>query len=559
MSGTGAADLAEASALPVRSLRRAAWISDEVLLLAFDAAPVEEDGLPAGTARDPLRLEAKVFTAPSGKIVAASVQPPEVEAEGVGDVLTDLRTFLRVGPAGWDAATRTALLDFLADLGNEYGLSASLSDGLRRVREGLRERQPVTVEDRRVGRGVTVERLHRIDARSFYVRGRAWEEVAAITRLTAISPEGERVELLDRVFRHPSLETGFIGLFQIAAPTRGVDGWVLEAESGQGRTVEVSAALAPDPLSTLFADATLEFDGADALRERHLRPAIARLTELRGARTDIVELESHGSPPSSPAVSLLVPLQRRVDLIEHQLAQFAADPELAECELLYVLDDPEQSEDLEELARQLFGLYGLPFRIAALTETAGAPIACNLGAGLARAERLVLLDADVLPARPGWLGAMAASLDADAEVGGATPKLLFADEGIDQAGLEYCPAEGNSEDLSIQHRLRGMHRGVAAAAEATEVAAADVACLMIDADDFREAGGLRSEYGLGAYEGSDLSRRLAELGRKLRYVPAAELYRLEGMGASPEPLGERYARWLHSRRWGRGILGEDLQ
>jgi GT2 family glycosyltransferase len=575
MSGRRRSDVAEVSPSRLRSLRRATWISDEVLLLAL--APQAEvggaDALPEETARRSMEVEAKVFAAPPGRIVAASAagslegphrlklvdagngETPVVEAKDVMQSLTDLRTFLREGPAGWDAATRTALLDFLASLGVDHGLSASLSEGLHRVREALRERQPVTVEDRRVGRGVAVERLHRIDARSFYVRGRAWDEVAPITKLAATSPEGERVELLDRLFRHPSLEAGFIGLFQIAAPTRGADGWVMETASGPGRAVEVTASLAPDPLNTIFADAGLEFDGADNLRERHIRPAIARLNELRRASADIVELESYGLAPASPAVSLIVPLQRRIDLIEHQLAQFAADTEFGECELLYVLDDPEQSEALEGLAAELFELYGLPFRLAALTEAAGMPIACNFGARLARAGRLVFLGADVLPDRAGWLGAMAAALDADPDIGAATPKLLFADEAIDQAGLEYSAADGSAE-FSIQRRLRGMHRGVPAAQEAVAVAAAGVACLMIDAADFQEAGGFRAEYGLDAYEGSDLSRRLADLGRNLRYVPEAELYRLEGLGAAPEALGERYARWLHSRLWrGRDIAG----
>jgi GT2 family glycosyltransferase len=569
MSGRRGGDIAEASLPRLLSLRRAAWVSEEVLLLALD--PKSEvggiDGGAEGTARRCLEVEARVFAAPLERIAATPLTSSlegahslkfvdadkgEVLAVEAGDLtraLTDLRTFLRHGPAGWDAATRTALHDFLASLGAEHGLSNSLSDGLRRVREGLRERRPVTVEDRRLGRGVAIERLHRIDARGFYVRGRVWDEVAPIATLAMTSPEGERLELLDGVFRHPSLGTGFVGLFQTAAPTRGVDGWVVESASGPERTVEASASLAPDPWLTILADGALEFDGADELRERHIRPAVVRLNELRLAGAEIVELAGYGRAPSCPALSLVVPLQRRIDLIEHQLAQFSADPELAECELLYVLDDPEQSDALEALAGELYGLYGHPFRIAALTEAAGASIACNLGAELAQAERLVLLDADVLPARPGWLGAMSAALDADSEVGAATPKLIFADEAIDQAGLEYSTAEGSGGVLSIRHRLRGMHRGVAAAAEAADVAAAGTACLMIDAAAFREAGGLRSEYGLGTYEGSDLSRRVAGSGRRLRYVPEAELYRLEGLGAAPEPLGERYARWLHSRLW----------
>jgi GT2 family glycosyltransferase len=560
-----------------RSPRRAAWLSEEVLVLACppDGETFSRHGNGGGLKKRPrrsARIEAKAFVAPLGRIFATvpgrsleraprldlvdaeTGERLTVEASQVTGALTDLRTFLREGPAGWDAATRTALLSFHAALGAEQGLSGSLGDGLRQTREVLRERQPLTIEDRRVGRGVTVERLHRIDERAFYVRGRAWDVAAPIASLAATSPEGERVELLQRLFRRPDLDDRFFGLFEIATASDCAEGWVVEAASGPGRAVEVSASLTPDALNTILVDAGLDFDGADALREQQIRPAVARLAELLSARVEIVELASHGSAPPSPAISLVVPLQRRVDLIEHQLAQFAADPELERCELLYVLDDPEQRDLLEELAGELFRLYGIPFRVAVLTETAGRAIACELGASLARADRLAFLDADVLPDKPGWLGALAAALDADPGAGAVAPKLLYADEAIDQAGLGYARAE-EGDEWRVEHRLRGMHRGVPAAAEAGRVPAVGAACLMIDAAVFAEIGGFQAEYRVGEYEGSDLSHRLADRGRHPLYVPEAELYRLEGLGAAPEVIGERYARWLHHRLWGRVITG----
>lgn len=553
---------------------RAAWLSDEVLLLACgpsaDTFPPLRPGGLKRRARRSTRVEANAFAAPLGRIFAAvpgrSLDRAErldlldaengerltAEAGEVSAALTDLRTFLREGPAGWDAATRTALLSFLARLGAVHGLSRSLGDGLRQAREALRERRPLAIEDRRVGRGVAVERLHRVDERTFYLHGRAWDAAAPVAELAAVTPEGERVELLEAVFRHPDLDDRFIGLFEIAAATDGAGEWVVEAASGPDRAVEVAASLAPDALSTILADARLDFDGADSLREEQIRPAIARLDELLRARVEIVELASYGRLPQSPAISLVVPLQRRVDLIEHQLAQFAADTDFEQCELLYVLDDPEQSDLLEEVAGELFRLYGMPFRIAALTETAGRAIACNLGASLAGADRLAFLDADVLPDRPGWLGTLAAALDADSGAGAVAPKLLYADEAIDQAGLAYARVEEGGE-WGVRHRLRGLHRDVAAAAEGGRVPALGAACLMLDSALFAELGGFRTEYRTGDYEGSDLCHRLADLGRHPRYVPEAELYRLEGLGAAPEAVGERYARWLHDRLWGRVI------
>lgn len=505
---------------------RAAWLCDEVLLAC---EPDGGDRIVALQATDSLRAE--------------------VEEE-----LTDLTTFLREGPAAWDAAARTQLLDYLASLGGEFGLSPSLSEGLHRVREALRRRRPLALPDRRAGVGLAVERLHRIDQRGFYVRGRAWAEAAAVTALTAIAPEGERVGLQELVCPHPGGEGGFAGLFETAYPTRGTEGWVFEAASGSGRAVEAPASISPDPLRTIFADAGLDFSGAEELRERHIRPAATRLRQLQRSRAEIVELAGFGRIPETPAVSIVIPLQRRVDLIEHQIAQFAVDPEVGGCELLYVLGEPDRSDALQELAVELFALYGLPLRLAALTEAAGLPTACDLGGSLARGRRLVFLGSDVIPDRPGWLGALAAAVDADDAVAAATAKLLYADEAIDQAGLEYAQGPAGGEGRVV-HRLRGMHRDVAAASEGGPVAAAGLACLMIDAAALAEAGGLSGEYGLSDYEGSDLSRRLADAGWGLRYVPGAELFRLEGLGAEPRALAEPYARWLHSRLWAEATAG----
>ena len=304
----------EAGSAESRFLRRAAWLSEEVLLLA--SAPGAEafarhanGGGLKKRGRRSAAVEARAFAAPLGRIFAAvpgrSLEGPSplsfVDAENgerlvavaaeVTGALTDLRTFLREGPAGWDAATRTALLSFLAALGAEHGLSRSLGDGLRQARQALRERQPLAIEDRRVGRGVAVERLHRVDERTFYVNGRAWDAAAPIASLAATSPEGERVELLEGVFRHPDLDDRFIGLFEVATATDGTGEWIVETASGPGRAVEVSASPAPDAASAILADAGLDFDGADLLREQQIRPALARLDELRRARGEIVELD----------------------------------------------------------------------------------------------------------------------------------------------------------------------------------------------------------------------------------------------------------------------------
>jgi O-antigen biosynthesis protein len=548
------------------ALERTAWLSDEILLLACSPAAERARAPADDRAASATTIEARAFVTPRGALFAAAT-PPEslrrpgplrfldgegaealtVEAEATAASLAGLRTLLREGPAGWNADERTALIGFLAALGAERGLSGSLSDGLRLARDALRERRPATVEDRRAERGIVVEGLHRIDERSFYLRGRCWDREGPIASLAATTPEGERVELLEDAFRHPGLGEGFVSTFRTAAPTAGEEGWVVEAASGPGRAVEAAAAPAPDGLEAMLAAASLDFAGATDLRE-HLRPAISRLHGARRREVEVTEVEAYGRVAQTAAVSVIVPLQRRVDLIEHQIAQFAGDPALAECELLYVLADPEQGDLLRELSGELHRLYGLPFRVATLSG-GGLAIACDIGASLAVADRLLLLGSDVLPDRPGWVAAMSAALDAGEDNGVVAPKLLYEDEAIDAAGLEYERRDGEDE-WRIEGRFRGMHRDFEAANAAGPVPAAAIACAMIDAAALREVGGLSGEYGLGDYEGSELSRRLAIAGLATAYAPEARLYRLEGLGAAPEAVGERYARWLHSRNWG---------
>lgn len=180
-------------------------------------------------------------------------------------------------------------------------------------------------------------------------------------------------------------------------------------------------------------------------------------------------LAALGESPEAPEVSIVVPLLRRVDLIEHQLAQFAADPELAESELVYVVADPDQAALADEIATELYALYGLPLRLLALAEPGDRSLACAAGASAARAPRLLYLGSDLLPDRPGWVGALSAALEADSTVAAAAPTLLDADGAIDRA-------------------------------------APSLACLLVD----------------GGREGSEIV-----------HVPEAELFRLEGLGAEP--------------------------
>ena len=67
------------------------------------------------------------------------------------------------------------------------------------------------------------------------------------------------------------------------------------------------------------------------------------------AGVEIESIDEFGDPSRPAQVSVVVPLYRRIDFLEHQLAQFVHDPELRAADLVYVLDSPEQAEELRSL------------------------------------------------------------------------------------------------------------------------------------------------------------------------------------------------------------------
>lgn len=569
---------------PPLDVRAAAWLSDDVLLTVADSdAPPDREGAPNTTAYFFRAAGAECISAirvPAG--VGPLTDGPDRLPVTNGDAalvlhrghlegkLIDLHAFLRGHVAPLRVDDRAKFVAFLASLLAVDGASESLAEGAYLVRETLRERLPLSVLDIAAPRMLDVDRLHRIGERAFYVQGWCYVRGAPLASLTAVAPEGSRVELAALAFRHPRPDVaellnlregherttplGFIAYFESDAPSLRRDGWVLELRDDAGRGVE---AIAPPPQGgagqtrdTVLAHLNIERRRNEELRENHIRPALTKLQERREQAVAIDGVEDYGVVPSKSAVSIVVPLYGRVDFVEHQLAQFVDDPELREAELIYVLDSPELTEHLARFAGQLEALYRLPFRVVTLSANGGFSIANNLGASVARGRRLLLLNSDVIPAAPGWLGKMHDFYEATPRIGALAPKLLYEDEAIQHAGIYFQQQVGEPEWWN-EHYFKGMHRKLPAANVARPVPAVTAACLMTDAAVYERLGGLRGLYVQGDYEDSDFCLRLREAGLDCWYLPQVELYHLEGQSFS-SPTREAsadYNRWLHTRLW----------
>jgi GT2 family glycosyltransferase len=259
-------------------------------------------------------------------------------------------------------------------------------------------------------------------------------------------------------------------------------------------------------------------------------------------------------PNQAAEVSIIVPLYQRIDLLEQQLAQFVHDPEVRQAELIYVLDSPELATSLAAAASQLFQLYRVPLSVVTLKCNAGFSAVNNVGASLARGRLLVLLNSDVLPDKPGWLGKMRAFYDSTPGIGALGPKLLYEDDSLQHAGIYFAPLTGTSV-WENRHYFKGLHRRLPAANVTRRVPAVTGACMMIESALYERFGGLHGVYVQGDYEDSDLCLRLAEGGFENWYLPDVELYHLEGQSYAlgARQLNARYNTWLHTRLWNKSI------
>lgn len=484
----------------------------------------------------------------------------------------DLRALLREEFAGLEAEQRGELLERLAESADGNGGSAALSARLHGVREVLRERLPVCVVDERQPVGLAVEGILAIDERSFWIDGWARDEEGG-GRIAAVSPEGCRVELSERAFRfeRPDVvqfysglgaaggrEHGFTAFFELPAPSHLGSGWVVELETAAGAAVEVHCPPVNADPQTIRATILAELANHGALSAplaaEHGRHALTRLQERIVGEAEIDSVDVYGEPPRSPEVSVVVPLYRRLDFLEHQLLHFSADPELAEAELIYVLDSVEQREELASRARELFALHGLPFRVVNPTAGSGYAGANRHGISVASGRKLLLLNSDVIPDRPGWLGEMCRFYDSQERIGALGAKLLYEDDSLQHAGLYFHRLPG-TDVWENAHRFKGLHRSFPAAEIAQPVPAVTAACALVDRERYEEAGGIPVHYVQGDYEDSELCLRLARAGYENWYLPSAELYHLEGQSyvaeARREPSG--YNMWLHSELWGETI------
>jgi GT2 family glycosyltransferase len=372
-----------------------------------------------------------------------------------------------------------------------------------------------------------------------------------------------RPDLAERFARAPLGGAGLLPGFLAHLPAAdhpGVAQWRLGLRLASGASLALTAP--PGVLPPEAArDLVLRSAHPDALRPGLLDACIAPAAErlhaavLRGWSGE-PEVVSFGAAPT-PAlrVAVVVPLYRTLRFLRFQIAAFARDPEVRDAaDLVFVLDSPEQRAEVEPLLRGLSALHGgLALRLAVMPGNRGYAAACNAGAALARADTLLFLNSDVLPAAPGWLPPLLERLRRDPDLAAVGPKLLFEDGSVQHAGMVF--RRDASGEWFNDHRCKGYPRSHPDAAAGGPVPAVTGAALCVRRRAFEAAGGFDTGYVIGDFEDSDLCLKLRAAGGGIAYEPASELFHFERQSVSAHEghartLAGAHNRRRHHRRWG---------
>jgi O-antigen biosynthesis protein len=282
-----------------------------------------------------------------------------------------------------------------------------------------------------------------------------------------------------------------------------------------------------------------------------IAPAASRLHRAAMQTREAAEVVHIGKRLAKPMASILIPLYRNLGFLRFQLAALAEDLDCRRSEIIYILDSPEQRNDVEHLLRGMHRLTDLATSLVVMSQNLGYAAANNAGAREARGPILLLLNSDVVPMGPGWFGTLIEPFSRPL-VGATGPKLLFEDGSIQHAGLHFERDEDNI--WFNRHFHKGMPRRWPDAQRRREVPAVTGAALAIRRKIFEQIGGICEDYIIGDYEDSDLCMRVRAAGQSIIYVPEAELFHFErrsiGLHAGyMRTHASLYNRLLHHERW----------
>lgn len=258
-------------------------------------------------------------------------------------------------------------------------------------------------------------------------------------------------------------------------------------------------------------------------------------------------------PDPAPLVSLLVPTRDGVEILQPCVDAILERTDYRHFELL-ILDNQSTCTDtlayMDEVARRDPRVRVLrwdhPFNYSAIN---------NFGAAHAKGSIIGLVNNDVEPIAPAWLGEMVRQV-CRPEIGCVGAKLYYPNDTLQHGGVIL----GLGGIAGHAHRFfPSRENGYCGRLKLVQnLSAVTAACLLLRRDVFEAVGGLNEPDLAVAYNDVDLCLKVREAGYRNLWTPYAELYHHESISRGADDTPEKQARWLREKDYMRRTWGQAL-
>jgi GT2 family glycosyltransferase len=273
-------------------------------------------------------------------------------------------------------------------------------------------------------------------------------------------------------------------------------------------------------------------------------------------------VERFGPQNRAPRGSIVVCLYGKPEFLFLQNCLYSGLPGIHDYEFIYVSNSPEMAETLLREARNANLLYGLTNSVVILPGNAGFGAANNVAVGVARSDRLLVVNPDVFPRDRDWAKKhteLLAAAPADQTRIFGVP--LYYDDGSLMHGGMYFEVDVGlslSGGKPCATRIcRTQHYGKGSPADGMQftrprpVPAVTGAFISIERSWYEQLGGFTEDFIFGHYEDADLCLRSIARGTA-PWLQDIRMWHLEGKGSTWQPQhvgGSIVNRWLFSNAW----------
>jgi GT2 family glycosyltransferase len=351
-----------------------------------------------------------------------------------------------------------------------------------------------------------------------------------------------------------AIRCGFIAYVPSVVSSGDASYLEVELENGEVgfKNLKLSKRTGVDAIQRILEGVDIRSGEIDTAFDKTLGPAVSSINQARLQNPVIVAEIEFGVTSRSPLCSVIIPLYRRVDFVEYQMALFSRSWDSTQIEILYVLDDPAKRRELEILARSIYERFRIPFRLLLLESNVGFAAANNVGLRAAQGRFICFLNSDIFPITDHWIEGLVKGLERNPDLGIIGARLLFEDGSVQHEGCYYSTLGEFGNWTFVEHLNKGLRPD-----DSQDIQRRDAitgACMVMKHSLALELGGFDEQFIIGDFEDSDLCLKAKARGLSCAVDMGVHMYHLERKSQSSPGESWRmnltlYNAWVHQRRW----------